>query len=104
MECPDCGYRLTLTFSDATHFEGKCIKCKAEFDFILKKRQPKLVVKRTIDVNIIYERLMNDYNIKIQIPECDKGLAYFRIDGIKYSCHWEIDIGVDKNSIEVDIE
>ncbi len=49
-----------------------------------------------------YKRLMDDDSIDIQLPEGDKGLAYFRIDGVKYSCHWEIDMGVDKNSIEVE--
>ena len=45
MECPNCKERLTLSFSDSTTFYGKCVICGAEFAFILKDRQPELIVK-----------------------------------------------------------
>ena len=45
MECPDCKGRLTLNFSDSTNFYGKCVICGAEFEFVLRDRQPELIVK-----------------------------------------------------------
>ena len=57
--------------------------------------------ERESTVSSIYEKLMNDDNIVLQIPESNQGVAYFIIDDIKYSAWWSEEWGVDKDSIEV---
>ena len=53
-----------------------------------------------MDTTDIYDRLMNDDTINIETPECKEGVAYFTIEGVRYSAYWSEEWGIDEYTIE----
>ena len=52
----------------------------------------------------IYNEMINDDSIKIEIPECKEGVAYFNLNGRRYSALWSEEEGIDEGSIEEEVE